>query len=342
FAGASVNGGVRLGRLADRAFTFVKQSPWYAANAGRFDLVIGGQAGYSGRQQEIEANANEHDSTALAPYFGELSTFGSADEVYGPLFARPFYETLHPNGRMFQSRQYLQNGGNGTELSIYEVNYHTTSVIPGLGQQLRNQFVAGASGAIALPLTMLVHLTELGARNQCAFLACGYSFRFDTSGGWPPQQQQFVQLWGMLRDLYHYDVRRPTWLGVELANAAIQGDAITTAHAGDDPRWTQSAINGVGAPTTVTYVQSFAFRDGNRYGLVLMNLSLDEYHGVRLHVPGTPLPNAMLSRIEPADIAAVNATSEVVQLEVEAIAGFHDGYEMLLPPHSIRALVWQN
>ena len=32
--------------------------------------------------------------------------------------------------------------------------------------------------------------------------------------------------------------------------------------------------DGVGAATTVPYVQSFAFRDGNQYGLVLFNLDL--------------------------------------------------------------------
>lgn len=342
FAGASVNGGVRLGRLADRAFAIVKTSPWYAANAARFDLIIGGQAGYSGRQQEIEANAHDHDSTALAPYFGTLNTFTSTAEMYGPLFAGPFFESRHPTGRMLQSRNFLQNGGNGTELAIYEVNYHTTAIIPGLSTTLRNQFVAGAGGAIAMPLTMLVHMTELGARTQCAFLALGYSHRFDGSGGWPPQQDQFVQVWGLLRDLYHYGTRRPTWLGMALANQAIFGDAITTTHAGDNPTWTQTPINGVGATTTVPFVQSFAFRDGNQYGLVLFNLSLTEHHGVRLHVPGVPLPNATLHRLEPANLADVNDTVEVVQTVVESITNFHSGYEMLLPPHSVRALVWQN
>lgn len=342
FAGASVNGGVRLGRLADRAFAIAKSSPWYAANAARFDFIIGGQAGYSGRQQEIEASADDHDSTALAPYFGTLNSFASEAEMYGPLFAGPFFQSLHPGGRMLQSRAFLQNGGNGTEMAIYEINYHTTDIIPGLSQTLRNQFVAGASGAIALPLTMLVYMTELGARTQCAFLALGYSHRFDGSGGWPPQQHQFVQVWGMLRDLYHYDVRRPTWLGLELANQAIFGDAIATTQAGDNPTWTQPPLNGIGAPTTVPYVQSFAFRDGNQYGLVLFNLSLTEHHGVRLHVPGVPLPTATMHRLEPANLATCNDTVELVHPVVETITNFHDGYELLLPPHSVRALIWHN
>jgi hypothetical protein len=119
FGGASVNGGVRLGSLADRAFSLMKASPWYSA--GAFHFIIGGQAGYSGRQAEIEANSDDHDSTALAPYFGELTNYATDAEVYGPLFARPFYDALNVNGRMIQSKGYLTAGGNGTSLSIYEV-----------------------------------------------------------------------------------------------------------------------------------------------------------------------------------------------------------------------------
>ncbi|MCB9893491.1 MAG: hypothetical protein H6839_03480 [Planctomycetes bacterium] len=341
FGGASVSGGVRLGNLADRAFTMMKGSSWYAGAAANLDFIIGGQSGYAGRQQEIEANANDHDSTALAPYFGTLTSFASDAQMYLPLFAHPIYEALNCGG-MSQSKGYLTGGGNGTELSIYEVNYHTTQIISGLPTSLRNEFVAGASGAIALPLNMLVYMTELGAVNQCAFLACGYSFRFDTSGGWPPQQDQFVQVWGMLRDMYHYDIRRPTWMGVELANKAIMGDAITTTQTGDNPNWTQSAINGVGAPTTVNEVQSFAFRNGNQYGIVLMNLSLTQQQGIRLHVPGTPQANATIHMIEPANINDMNTTSEVVTLDTQAVSNFQDAYEMLMPPHSIRAVVWSD
>jgi hypothetical protein len=337
FGGASVNGGVRLGTLADRAFEFMKASPHY--NAADFNFIIGGQAGYSGRQQQIEANADDHDSTALAPYFGILSDYSSDAAMYGPLFAKPFYDALNPNGRMFESKGYLVNGGNGTALSIYEINYHTTGSYTGLPTSLRNQYVAGASGAIALPLNMLVNLTELEAREQCAFTSLGYAYRFQNTASW---QDDYVHIWGMLRDLYHYDIRRPTWMGVELTNKAIMGDAITTTHSGDNPDWVQSAINGVGDPTTVSYVQSFAFKDGNQYGIVLMNLSLTEQQGVRLHVPGTPGNNASIYAIEPANIDDVNLTSEVVTMTSQGVTNFQDAYEMLLPPHSIRAIVWGN
>ena len=342
FGGASVNGGVRLGALADRAFEIVKSSPHYAANANRLNLVIGGQAGYSGRQQEIEANANDHNSVALGPYFGRLDQFATEAEIYGPLFANATYQGRTPNGAMQQSKQHLLNGGNGTALSIYEINFHTTQQVAGLPSSVRNEFVAGASGAVALPLAMLVYMTELGVRDQCAFTAIGYSYRFDSSGGWPPQQDQFVQVWGLLRDLYHYNLRRPTWLGVELANRAIIGDVITTVQTGADPTWLQPAINGIGTATTVHKVQSFAFRDGNDYGLILMNLDLNDPQVVRLDLPSTPQASASLHAIEPANLGDINATSEVVTLTTTQLGDFADGYQMILPAHSIRAVRWRN
>lgn len=339
FGGASVRGGVRLGQCADRAFTLMKSSPWYAGVAGVLDMVIGGQAGYAGRQQEIEANANDHDSTALAPYFGELSTWASDAEIYGPLFAKPFYDCLHANGRLFQSNSFLQAGGNGTRMSFYEINYHTTGVIAGLPTTLRNEFVAGASGAIALPLNMLLPLREFGCIDQCAFLTLGYSYRFQNTGSW---QDDYVQVWGMLRDLYHYNTRRPTWLGMQVVNEAIRGDMVTTAQTGDNPSWTQSAINGVGAATTVNHVQSFAFRSGTQYGIVLMNLSLTQQQGVRLHTPGTPSANATIYRIEPPAINTMNDTTEPVNIQTDNVTTFSQAYEMILPPHSIRTIVWSN
>ncbi|MBX3473051.1 MAG: hypothetical protein KF754_01555 [Planctomycetes bacterium] len=343
FGGASHRGGVRLGQCADRFFAMLKTSPHYAGAAAVLDLVIGGQAGFAGRQQEIEANSNDHTSTALAPYFGELHDGWATDaQMFGPLFAKPFYDCLNAGGRMYQSHQHLQNGGNGTRMSIYEINYHTTSIIAGLPASTRNEFVAGASGAIALPLNMLLPMFEFGAIDQCAFTAVGYAFRFDTSGGWPPAQDQFVHIWGMLRDLYHYDLKRPTWLGVELANKAVMGDGITTTQTGDNPTWTQSAINGVGAATTVNFVQSFAFRQGNQYGIVLMNLDLVNQHGVRLYVPGTPAAGANLWRLEPGNIRDQNTTSATVNIQAGAITTFQNGFEMVLPRHSIRVITWTN
>lgn len=343
FGGASHNGGTRLGACADRFFTIMKSSPHYAAASGVLDLVIGGQAGFAGRQQQIEAASNDHDSTALAPYFGELQDGWATDaEMFGPLFAKPFYDCLNANGRLFQSNQFLVAGGNGTRMTIYEVNYHTTSIIAGLPTTTRNEFVAGASGAIALPLNMLLPMFEFGAIEQCAFTSLGYAYRFDTSGGFPPAQDQMVHVWGMLRDLYHYDLKRPTWLGVELANKAIMGDGITTTQTGDNPGWTQSAINGVGAATNVNYIQSFAFKQGNQYGIVLMNLDLTTQHGVRLYVPGTPAANANLWRIEPNNIRDQNTTSAAVNIQTSTITNFQTGFEMVLPRHSIRVITWTN
>ena len=63
---------------------------------------------------------------------------------------------------------------------------------------------------------------------------------------------------------------------------------------------------------------------------------------MRLNVPGTPSANATIYAIEPANINDVNATSEVVTLNTQAVTNFQNGYQMLMPPHSIRAVIWSN
>jgi len=339
FAGAAVGDGETLAALADRAFAFLREHPLYEANAEVLRLVIGGRASRPALQAEIERGASRHDAVALGPYFGRLERWRTPAERYGPLFAAPFHDGLHPLGRVGRSRRILAE--RGTPLSIYEISYHTTSTETDVPTPLRNRFVAGASGALALPLHMLVYLTELGVRAQCAFKALGFAYRFDPSGGLPGRPEQYVRLWGMLRDLTHLELARPTWLGVVLANRAIRGDAVTTRHAGDDPGWVQEPMNGMEAPTPVRFVQSFAFREGDRYGLVLFNLSLDRPQGIRLKLPGAPRPEATVHAIEPAHIEDTNELRENVTLETRALSDFRDGYAMTLPPHSVRAVLWR-
>lgn len=98
---------------------------------------------------------------------------------------------------------------------------------------------------------MLTYLRDFGIKNQIAFSSLQYSWRMDNG--------EYVRLWGMLRDLEATGRKRPTWLGVELANKAIQGDILPTTQGADNPTWTQAPINGITQQIEVPFVQSFAF-----------------------------------------------------------------------------------
>lgn len=329
FMGASLLGGTNLGQVAHDRFALFMANPAY--HAEDFDLIIGGQAGYPGRQGEIEENSSNHDTLALAPYFGVLEDgFASDEEIFYPLFARPFDDV--DTGRVRQSWDFVQDAGQGTKLSIYELNFHTTDPSDGAPLDVRNDYVTGMGGGIALPLHMLMYLRELQMREQCAFSSLQYSFRMSND--------EDIRLWGMLRDLVSQR-KRPTWLGVEVANHAIQGDMLRTVQSGDNPAWHQAAGNGIETPLDVNYVQSFAFRDGQRHSVILFNLHLDQAQQVQLTFPGTPSAQATLYQLAPADIHADNEDAENVVIQTQPIDDFGNGYTLDLPAHSVTALTWE-
>jgi len=94
-AGASLRGGIRLGAVSHGRYTHVRTGATY--DPQKINLLIGGQAGYAGRQREIEQNSSNHDRIALAPYFGVLDTWSSDEEIFYPLFALalPLYMLLY-------------------------------------------------------------------------------------------------------------------------------------------------------------------------------------------------------------------------------------------------------
>jgi len=330
FMGESLLGGERLGKIANDRLGILKSNPHFTPN--RFDLIFGGQAGWPGQNYNIQSSSSAHNTIALAPYFGVLDTHANDNEIFYPLFARTLDDVT--NGRVQQCYDEVQRGGGqGTGLAIYELNFHTTDPADGASLAVRNDFVTGQGGALALPLHMLLYMRELGVKTQTAFSALQYSFRMSNG--------EYVRLWGMLRDMEATGRKRPTWLGVELANRAIQGDMLRTTQSGDNPNWIQSPINGVSEPITVTYVQSFAFREGDRYSAILFNLSLDKAQRVRLVLPVTPKRQAMLHQIAPASIHANNEDSEQVTIQTLALGDFANSYELDLPPHSVTALTWE-
>ncbi len=328
FQGASVSGGVRLGAVASDRFAIIRASQFFQAN--RFNLIIGGQAGFPGRQAEIEANATQHDAVALAPYFGTLDVFDADSVIFAPLLATPFYQA-GPTGGMHQSRGYIDAGGHGTNLAIYEINFHTTSGAAPI--DIRNDFLTSQVGGVALPLTMLTYQRELGAIDQCAFSALGYSFRMANG--------DYARVWGMLRDLYASGRKRPTWLGLELANQAILPNAVATRQNGANPAWSQPAINGIGAATQVNAIQSFAYAGGGRRSVILFNLSLTTAHPVELELPAVPTAYAGILQLL-GGLHDDNEDSATVRIGSTAISDFRQGYALQLPPHSITAITWED
>ena len=328
FIGATVRGGERLGDIAGERLGMLRSSPYFVPN--RYNLIIGGQEGFPARQSEIESRSSTHDTIALAPYYGDLNLFATDEQRYYPLFANPFFSAS--TGDMAQSRRIINNYRRGTDLAIYEINLHTTFGNTPL--DVRNDFITGLNSGLALPLHMLTYQRQLGVRNQVAFTSAQYSVPLANGSG-------FARLWGLLRDIEGSGLKRPTWLGLDLANQAIRTNVIETAQSGRNPTWQQAPINEIGQQVNVPYVQSFAFRKWNDYSLVLFNLNIQFPEKVRLQLPRDLVQaEATMYTLSADSIHADNENYEQVRIKEETIT-IWDNIELVLPPHSMIVLEWK-
>jgi hypothetical protein len=326
FFGASALGGERLGRIAADRFALLAANRYY--DSSKFDFIIGGQASFPGRQGEIEDASEMHQTIALAPYFGGLERFKSDEEIFYPLFAAAVEDVT--TGRIRASADEIERRGRSTRLAVYEINFHTTE--GDLPSDVRNDFVTGAGGALALPLHMLLYLKEFEMRDQCAFTTLQFSFNI--GGG------KFVRLWGMLRDITATGRKRPTWLGVELANRAIQGNLVEVKMEGSSPTSRRRAADGGESTVESPLIHCFGFQDGPRRSLIVFNLNLRAPHKVRILSPRPASSAAMVHQLAPTDLHADNEEGENVVIVTRELTDFSNEYELLLPRHSLTAIVW--
>lgn len=243
FAGASFNGGERLGKCADRAFEAF-------GDLEGVTKIIGGQAAWAGQNELIAKNSDAHDKIVIAPYFGILKEgWDTPAGMFYPLYGRAYVDIR--SGKPWQTRQWASG--------VYELNFHTTGGAKG-NHDIVNDFVTSQAGGIALPLYMLLYQRAWNWQPQCVFTLAQYS-----AGP--------IRIWGIYRDIMATGRLRPTGLGMQLANMAIMGDMIT-ADVSLSPNIPVPAINGIEKPTEIPAVDAFAWKDGDAYSLYVTNLDL--------------------------------------------------------------------
>jgi len=107
----------------------------------------------------------------------------------------------------------------GIELSIYEVNHHTTH--GDAPAEPRNKIVTSIAGGINVANDMLLMMREHKLRTQCLFSLIQHKYRAHGIGD--------VYLWGTALNMRKGHERyRPTFLACMLANKVIGGDMVET------------------------------------------------------------------------------------------------------------------
>ncbi|MGB1250315.1 MAG: hypothetical protein ACPG8W_06760 [Candidatus Promineifilaceae bacterium] len=325
FLGATMRGGINAAQVANDRFALAKNSRFF--NASKFNLVIGGQERFTGRQTEIESNSTNHDSIGFAPYFGELTQWQNDTMRYQPLYTHA--SELGQRGRMLENERILEESGQGTEMVIYEINLDRVKNA-GVPADVCNDFLTSQGAGIAVPLTMLAYLRDLGIRTQAAYTSAQYSTPFFRCVG------QSQRIFGMLRDIEATGRKRPAWLGIELANKALGGNMVAVDI--DGASYTQQPINGIEQATQANYVQAFAFNQGGRWSLVLFNTDLSQARNVTINGPS--LSSGQMHSLTGNNLHSDNETNNNIAIQTASVPGLRNGHTMTLQPHSMVVLTW--
>lgn len=327
FAGSTINDPAAYGRRAAAVFGAMRASRYFAPQS--FDLILGSWSAlpwWTGKQLEAPTGA---DTVALAPYlFTDFRDASSDEAVFGPMLAQP-QQIDGPGGLLSQQR----SAARGLKLAIYETNLGTMS---GSATQPQVDSAVPSLGAgLAVVEHMLLMQRDLGIDAQCLFALPQYSNSYTALDG----TRRTMPLWGAVLDMGGpTNLRRPTFLAEQLANSAILPTQLRTLHSAPDPTWNQpkSANDNIEMPAA-KLIESFAFTDGHRHSLILLNLSRTDALPVTFSGAGKPTGAITEQRLSASMLTSSNEHSEQVRITRRTIT---PAERYLLPAHSMTVLTW--
>ena len=330
-----------------------KASPWF--DADKISLVVDSQvsAGYN------LANTPSSDQLCHSSYM----TFGIYNSMLAPyatdaalaayILSMPWMQYTVDNKSLANVLTALSYS---REPCVYEGgNFHTTfsDDIDPVPLDTINNILTSHAGGVAGVLSMLILQREYGCRYQNSFNFNQKSF---SPGGSFGNIDGAVRLWGGILSMRAESRRyRPRFLALAAVNQAAGGDLIATEYSGPDAGDTVTITNGLYSPAyqnryepdlieatiEMRAVESFAYRDGNRYGLVLVNQDTAGSRDVRIEYTGLPT-SAQWWRVAPSNPFNDNETEHAAEvfLEEGIIPGFTSGHTVTLPPCGLMTLSW--
>ena len=324
YYGATISDPASYGNRGSEMFGVAKASPYYTSS--KYDLILGSQAALPARSVAIHNASTNHDSVAVAPYFGgNVDSFNTNEELFGPLFAEP--ELVSQTGYMRQNLTNMQASSRPVPLSVYEVNLHTTN--GSISQTALDSFTPSIGAGIAVADHMLMMLRDLGVRNQCLFSLTQLAFA--------RQDGKYVLLWSVVRDMGVTDRKRPQFLAVQLANEVMGGDLLQTTLSGDNPTWNQPLVNGI-QYNNAHLIQTVAFASGSRRSVIVFNL--DRVNPLQVTFTGTNAPRGAVTirQLTATSITATNESAQNVGITTQNAASFDPAQPLTLPPFSMTVL----
>ncbi|HEY3132395.1 MAG TPA: immunoglobulin domain-containing protein [Acidobacteriota bacterium] len=327
YYGGTISDPVAYGNRGSELFGAVRNSPYY--NTTNFDLVLGGQASFPARNAAIDGASSNHDTLAVAPYFGgHVDNYATSEELFGPLFAEP--EMLSQTGYMRQNYTTMQTSSRPVPMAVYEVNLHTTD--GSISQSALDSFTPSLGAGLAVADHMLMMLRDLGVKDQIVYSLTQFANRRPDG--------KYVLLWSVVRDMGVTDRKRPQFLALKLANEVNAGNLVQTSHSGDNPTWNQPLVNSI-QYNNAHYLRSYAFSNSRDRSLIVFNLSRTSSLLVNFAGVNAPRGSVTLKRLTSAAITDTNENAETVVVTSQTINDFSPGQSLSLPPYSMTVLQWR-
>jgi alpha-L-arabinofuranosidase len=320
FQGESMEDAAAYGRRANAVFAAFRAAA--DSDAGRFDLAVGSQAYFPGRNRELLAAAPQANSLAIAPYMMlGVTQWGNDDQLYGPLMAQA--EQMSREGILEQT----QASAGGRQLAVYEVNLHTTGgTAP---QSVLDRLTPSAAAGIAVAGNMLRMMRDHGVRDQMLFALPQY--RFKRPDG------TLVKLWGSVVEMGAAGRKRPQFIAESLANRVIRGNLVRVKVTGENPTHDQPEGNDGVKLRGVHELDAYGFQQGKWHGLVVFNYGLHQGRRISLEAAGLSSSSVVnISKItsySPGDSNEETAQVKVTQEQLK-------GTELVLAPCSMAVLEW--
>jgi len=336
FAGAAMSDPVAYGRRAREIFLAARSSPYYRSN--QFDLVLGTFTVVPDWTQKELANSGGYDTTAVAPYtFDRFDDASSEEAIFGPMMAEPEMLDSRPSGYMTKQAQVARSAAHPANLSVYEVNFGTAS--GSADQSSFNHTVPSMGAGLALIDHMLLMMRDVGVKAQMVWSLEGYSNSFQNS---VDHRAEKTPLFGVVVDMGgQTNLRRPQYLAEKLANAAILPTMLATRVTGANPTWDQpKSANDDIQLANAHYLQTFAFADGARRSVVVLNLSRKDSIPLKFSGAGAPKGNVQVSRLTSKKITDTNEEKSQVAIADGGVHPMSAGMIQTMPPFSMTVYTW--
>lgn len=332
FLGGIIGAPVAYGNRGSEVLGAARTSPYYRSE--QFNLILNAHMAETQRLMAIHNASTNHDTMCADAYFySRVDNYGTIDELFGSMFAQS--EWMVQSTFVRSAWNALQASSRPVPLATYEGNINTYNGTIVNSQAALTALTPSLGAGLAVANDMLMKLRDLHMRDQNLFGLGGYMWNIT-----PPGTRSYIH--GVTRDMGVTNRKRPQFVAAQLANEAIVGNVLQTAHTGDNPTWLQPAINQMPTTFTAHYLHSYAFAApaGTQRALIVFNVHRSLPLTVNFSGPNAPAGTITLKRLTSPNISDNNEDANVVAVSTSTLRNFNPAQDFMLPAYSMTVLQW--